>query len=324
MIFDLHSDLLSFLTEQPGRAIEDPLSRCSHPQMIQGRVKLQTLALFSQRGSRSVERGEKQVAAFLELLKMPHFACIASEMTSTPHIHLIAACENASLFSLEDEPLDLAFQRLQHIHERLGRIFYITMTWNEENRFGGGNDSTAGLKPDGKTLLEFLSGKKIGVDLSHTSDRFAAEIIEYIDARKLPIPLLASHSNYRAITSMPRNLPDAIAREIIRRKGIIGLNFFAPFIGKNQPKKLMEHVQHALSLGGHESICFGADFFCDQDGYGLGAKYPDTPFYFPEYSNAGCYPALLDTLRTECGLSTEVMKGIAHGNALRFLRDFIF
>jgi microsomal dipeptidase-like Zn-dependent dipeptidase len=291
--------------------------------MIQGHVKLQTLALFSQRGSPSVERGEKQVAAFLELLKMPQFAGIEREMAATPHIHLIAACENASVFALENEPLEQALHRLQQMHKQLGHIFYITMTWNEENRFGGGNDSRAGLKSDGKALLEFLSGKKIAVDLSHTSDRFAAEIIEHIDALRLDVPLLASHSNYRAVASMPRNLPDAIAREIIRRKGIIGLNFFAPFIGKGEPKKLMEHIQHALSLGGHEALCFGADFFCDQDGYGLGQKYPDTPFYFPEYSNASCYPKILASLAAECGLSAEMLTGIAYGNALRFLTHFI-
>lgn len=291
--------------------------------MVEGRVKLQTLALFSQRGPHSVERGEKQVAAFLDLLEKPQFALATQEMLSTPHIHLIAACENASVFALEDEPLDQALQRLQHMQQQLGRIFYITMTWNEENRFGGGNDSPAGLKPDGKALLEFLSGKRIAVDLSHTSDRFAAEIIEHIDAHRLDVPLLASHSNYRAITSMPRNLPDAIAREIIRRKGIIGLNLFAPFIGKEGPKKLIEHVQHALSLGGHEAICFGADFFCDRDGYGLGTKYPDTPFYFPEYSNASCYPDILASLAAECALSAERVKGIAHRNALRFLKDLI-
>src|SRR5580704_6472431 len=80
MIIDLHCDLLSFLTEQPGRTVNDSLSRCSLPQMVEGRVKVQTLALFAQAGPSSIQRGEQQAAAFLQLLTTPPFALIASEI----------------------------------------------------------------------------------------------------------------------------------------------------------------------------------------------------------------------------------------------------
>ena len=325
MIIDLHSDLLSFLVEQPGRNVDDPLSRCSYPQMKEGGVKLQTLALFSKVGPSSILQGEKQVKAFQELLTHSSFALATCKMAPLPPIHLIAACENASVFALEDEPLELSLARLKKLQETVHHLFYISLTWDGENRFGGGVGANVGLKQDGKVLLEFLSGRKIAVDLSHTSDALAAEIIEFIDKAGLRIPLLASHSNFRSVHPMLRNLPDLIVREIIQRKGIIGLNLFAPFIHKSDPKRVADHVQYALSLGGGEALCFGADFFCDNDASGwLIQKYSGAPLFFDTYASASCYPALLSFLTKECALSDKSTRDIANGNALRFLERFIF
>ena len=108
---------------------------------------------------------------------------------------------------------------------------YVSFTWNMENRFGGGALTTVGLKDDGKRLLEVLATNRIAVDLSHASDRLAYDIFNYIDKHKLDMKVIASHSVMRAIHHAPRNLPDEIAKEIIKRKGIIGLNFIAKFIG---------------------------------------------------------------------------------------------
>jgi len=323
MIIDLHSDLLSFLIEQPGRKVDDPLSRCSQPQMVEGGVKLQTLALFSKVGPHSVSQGEKQAQAFKELLSTPSFALAAREMRSTAYIHLIAACESASVFALEDEPLSASLARLEALQKTVGLIFYISLTWDGENRFGGGVGADVGLKSDGKVLLDFLSGRRIAVDLSHTSDRLASEIIEYSDKANLNLPFIASHSNFRSVHPMPRNLPDSIAREIIRRKGLIGLNLFAPFIHKDDPKRVADHVRYALALGAAEALCFGADFFSTQDFAILTQKYRVTSFFFDEFANASCYPYLLGLLVKECALSDKTAQDIAHGNALRFLEDFI-
>jgi microsomal dipeptidase-like Zn-dependent dipeptidase len=224
---------------------------------------------------------------------------------------------------LETENLSVSLARLQEIHNALGHLFYISLTWNEENRFGGGIDSSAGLKKDGQELLFWMHKKRIAADLSHASDRLAHDIIEYIDKNSLDIPLLASHSNFRSVMQTTRNLPDAIAREIIRRKGVIGMNLFAPFVHKSDASTLLRHIEYGLSLGGAESLCFGADFFCDSDFPSIKVKYPDFIFFFDEYPNASCYPAILNQLKTQLGLSHDNIENIAHKNAQRFLNAFI-
>ena len=119
---------------------------------------------------------------------------------------------------------------MERIIDNVGNLFYIGLTHHLENRFGGGNFSKAGLKDDGKALLDYLDNKQIAVDFSHTSDALAYDILEYISKKNLKIPILASHSNYRPNFDHPRNLPDDIAKEIINQKGLIGLNFVRAFV----------------------------------------------------------------------------------------------
>jgi membrane dipeptidase len=325
-IIDLHSDLLSFLTHKEGRRCEDPLSRNSVSQMQEGNVKVQTLAIFSPTGAHSLEQGKKQIAHCKHLMQdLPDRfdpLCKKSDIASSL-IHLIPAIENASAIAGENEPLENVFCRLEETLDTLGHLFYITITWEGENRFGGGNGSKEGLKRDGEHLLRWLCGKRIAVDLSHTSDRFASEIIEFIDKESLNIPLIASHSNFRAVKEVPRNLPESIAKEIIRRKGLIGITFFAPFVHQSDASALARHIEYGLGLGGESALCFGSDFFCDSDFPMLQRKYAASPFFFQEYQNSSAYPYILDILSKNLGLSPHILKNIAHQNAMSFLSSHI-
>lgn len=324
-IIDLHSDLLSYLREAKNRGPYDPQSRSSLEQLKKGQVKLQTLAIFSHSKQGSTQIALEQLAC-LKKLTQTHFqecALFAPDCfeKSTTQVQFILAFENASGFSEESEPLVESLQRLDRILKEYQHILYISLTWDGENRFGGGVGSQVGLKEDGKRLLEWLSGKKIAVDFSHTSDRLAEEILNTIDQQRLEVPVLASHSNYRAITDLPRNMPDWLAQEIILRKGILGLNLFAPFIRKNDPSVLLRHIEYALSLGGENNLAFGADFFCDADFPSLFSKYQTQTAFFKEYPDASCYGAILEQIKDKLRLTSETVQKIASKNAERFLKS---
>ncbi len=324
-VVDLHSDLLSYLTHKPGRSPEDPLSRSSYSMMSQGGVVLQTLAIFSTTGTQSVAMGHAQVGAYLELLNRyptlfckPHYPL----EPETVRIQIIAAFENASSFASRSEPLDDALRRLEEYCKLIGSIFYIGLTWDHENRFGGGNLTNVGLKEDGKRLLQWMSGKKIAIDLSHTSDRLAYDILDTIEGNGFDIPVIASHSNFRAICDYPRNLPDDIAKEIIRRKGLIGLNFFAPFVHKSDPSAIVRHLEYGLDLGGQNCLCFGADFFCDADHPNITEKYQRAEAYYSDLGNSSVYPHVLNLFTQKLKLNEEQLKKIASGNAFRLLNPY--
>jgi len=325
-IVDLHCDLLSFLAHKPGRSPDDPLSRCSYPQLRQGGVKLQTLAIFSQTGPDSVKEGCKQVDHFLKLLSNypTQFTRLQFPLIpQSPLVQILPALEGASSFASETEPLQDPYDRLQAYIEAIGPLFYISLTWDGENRFGGGNRTQIGLKDDGKRLLEWMSGKGIALDFSHTSDPLAYDLLNFIDKQSLDLPIIASHSNFRAISDFPRNLPEEIAREIIRRKGLIGLNFFSSFIHPTDPSALLRHVEYALSLGAEEALCFGADFFCDADAPNLLQKYQRTEAYYPGLSDASVYPDVLGGFSQKLRLKEEQLLKIACQNASKFITRFI-
>lgn len=318
-IFDLHNDLLSFLIEQENRSFLDPLSRCSYLQMKQGGIKSQVFAIFTSRAPNSVHLAKKQSKKLEWLWKEypDYFSPIFQEAHRTA-ISTIAAFEGASGFAEEEEPLTMSLQRLEGYQNRIGPLFYIGITWNEENRFGGGSDTSIGLKPDGVHLLEWLDNRKIAIDLSHASDALAYDILTVIDQNNWRIPLIASHCNFRNVHFSTRNLPDELAREIIHRKGLIGLNFFAPFVHGEDPNGLIKHVEYALTLHAKEALCFGADFFCDKDASNLQAKYPKQPFYFIPYDTAECYPLLLERLALQLQLNLPTLQSIAYENARSF------
>lgn len=326
-VIDLHSDLLSYLTHKPGRSPEDPISRCSYSQMVQGGVKLQVLAIFCITGKNATQNARKQVSSYVNLITQfptQFFACRLPLDAQKSTIAVLPALENASTFAEEGEPLDDAFRRLEEYRMALGPILYISLTWNDENRFGGGNITSVGLKEDGKRLLEWMHNKKIALDFSHTSDKLGHDLLNYIDNKALNISVMASHSNFRAICNQPRNLPDDLAKEMIRRKGLIGLNFFAPFVHDTDSFAIVRHLEYGLKLGGENTLCFGADFFCDADSpTALTEKYHVTEPYYPEFDNASVYPAMLQLFSQKLGLKEQDLLKIASQNASNFLKERI-
>lgn len=135
---------------------------------------------------------------------------------------------------------------------------FAMLTWNYENRYGCGavTDQTKGLTQEGRTLVNRLVRQKIVLDLSHLSDRGVEDVFELTDC-----PVVASHSNVREIYSHPRNLKQEHIQELIRRKGLLGMNFYKEFVGK-QPDtaQLFRHVDSVLELGGEDILTFGGDF----------------------------------------------------------------
>ncbi|MBS0624299.1 MAG: membrane dipeptidase [Verrucomicrobia bacterium] len=317
-IVDFHCDLLSYLAEGHGRA--DALeARCSWPQLRQGCVTLQVMALYTETSANSTLSFQKQMDCYQNLptLYPEQFVhCHALQLPqSDDKIHVLAAVENASGLVLENEPLSLCFRRLDEFLALCSPVVYISLTWNTENRFGGGNQSQIGLKDDGKQLLQYLEGKHIAIDLSHASDQLAYDVLNYLEQENLNLIPIASHSNFRAVCQHPRNLPDELAQEIIRRGGFIGLNLFRPFIGSSLPGDLIAQAEYVLKKGWWEGFCFGADFFCDKQFSHL-LSYA-APFYARSFEDSSCYPRLLELLSSIC--SAQQLQQLAYGNAAAFL-----
>lgn len=134
------------------------------------------------------------------------------------------------------------------------------LTWNYENEYGAGAaySQQQGLTEKGKETVKNLLDQKIILDISHLSDAGADDIFPMTEA-----PVIASHSNVRDICPNPRNLTISHIWEIIKRGGIIGMNFYAPFIKEGEPVEITElfrHIDHILNQGGEDALVLGSDF----------------------------------------------------------------
>ncbi|MCJ8290561.1 MAG: membrane dipeptidase [Flavobacteriales bacterium] len=302
----------------------DPFKRdgigCSFPALAEGNVKLQVMAIFTatKKGSSALAVRQSEIFASF-LAKYPndcnliHDANTLSQIATSSKLGMIAAIENASGFCEEDESLEIGLERLEQIITNTTRILYIGFTHHAENRFGGGNNSEVGLKEDGKTLLQYLNGRKIAVDFSHASDALAQDILDYISKHNLDLHILASHSNYRTVFNHVRNLPDNIAKEIIQQGGIIGVNFLRAFVNNEDSNALYEHINYGIKLGGFNSICFGADYFGTD-------THPDrsrVPFYFKEHADASRYPSIIESISQQ--VSPDAIEGISSKNVVNYL-----
>ncbi len=317
-VIDLHCDLLHYLMSRPKATAHMPDMGASLPYLKAGKVVLQTMAVFTQTGKGSATAGNKQVKIFCNFTSDGTFAPFAPTHTlQTPTPQAILAIENMSGLCEERAPLDDAFRNFDAAHAQAKHIFYISLTHHLENRFGGGNYATTGLKRDGELFLEYLAGKRVAIDLSHTSDALARDLLDYTHKKGLDVPIIASHSNFRTLCKHARNLPEDVAKEIVRRGGLIGITLLRDYVDKTRPEHLLEHILHGFSFAA-DALCLGADFFYTGD-------MPDptrNPFYFPEHENASKYPALFAALAAK-GLSAGQLEKLAHGNALRFLNERI-
>ncbi|MBR6789725.1 MAG: membrane dipeptidase [Oscillospiraceae bacterium] len=149
--------------------------------------------------------------------------------------------------------------RLERVAEfaELG-VKIMTLVWNGENELGGGFESETGLTDFGRKAVRELEKHKIIVDVSHLSRMGFWDLCEIAER-----PFIASHSNCFEVCPHQRNLDDLQIKEIIRRGGLIGLNFFPLFINGESDasfQELRRHIRHILALGGEDCIAVGSDF----------------------------------------------------------------
>ncbi|WP_066832724.1 dipeptidase [Rufibacter ruber] len=320
-IIDLHCDLTGYLAWVPqATAMDVDMIGCAIPHLQEGRVRLQVMAFFTPTEPGSAAFTLKQARLYREDLLQAE-SCFAgvnqqqvlAQVTQGERVAIMGAIENASGLVEEGEPLEKAFERLEEIIRLAGPLLYISFTHAEENRFCGGNFTPGiGLKPDGEELLRYLHGRRIALDLAHTSDAAAYALLNFIDRHGLEVPVIASHSNFREVYGNARNLPLELVQEVVRREGLIGLNFLKKFVHPERPEVLLEHVHYGLEHA-PQALCFGADFF-QETGIMAGGE----SNFHEGHRNARQYQVILQELREQ--YPETALAAVSHQNALRFLQ----
>lgn len=151
--------------------------------------------------------------------------------------------------------------RLEELFRQGVRL--LTPVWNFENCIGYPNSReanvmTKGLKPFGREAVEYAFKLGMILDVSHASDGTFHDILECSKG-----PVIASHSNCRALCDHPRNLTDEMIKKLSEAGGIAGLNLYGMFLGGSNESKMEDmtaHLKHMIQKGGSEFPAIGTDF----------------------------------------------------------------
>ena len=166
-----------------------------------------------------------------------------------------AAGKTAALLSIEGaDLLDCDVHKVETVTHWGVRL--LNPVWNRANVLSGTNaeDPERGLSAKGRDFIRALEEYGIYPDVSHLSDAGFWDLVHI--ARR---PIVASHSNARAVCPHRRNLTDDQFRAIRDLGGVVGLNLYLDFVGRPTMDALVAHVEHFLALDGEKTLCLGGD-----------------------------------------------------------------
>lgn len=190
--------------------------------------------------------------------------------------------------------------RLLH---RLG-VRLISLTWNQRNALadGAGEDpGGGGLSRAGREMVREMNRVGIVVDVSHLSEAGFWDVLEASSC-----PVVASHSNCRALASHRRNLSDGQIRALAMVGGVQGITYVRDFLGSGEDlERVADHIGYALDVVG------------DDRHTGLGSDFDGVEVPVAGLEDVTHLPALADVLSRR-GLSDESIARVFGYNYLEF------
>ena len=108
-------------------------------------------------------------------------------------------------------------------------------------------------------------------DVSHASDQTTWDVLE-----SSAQPVIASHSNVRAIRDHPRNLTDSMIEAIAASGGLVGVVAVARYIADSEPTiaRWADHIDHIVNLVGIDHVGIGCDFYDEIMAMGASQEIP--------------------------------------------------
>lgn len=324
MIFDLHCDTVWAIDQTKDKKNAYSLKKSSlqvdEEKLVRGGYIAQCFATFvPNNGERRLEKCVDMIALYYdELKKCPRLrpAYSYADIIQNQKDGVISA-----ILTIEDGcPIGENFENLEKIYS-LG-VRMVCLTWNYPNALGYPNidqskkiakadlftpNTTRGLTDFGKAAVKKMNELGVIIDVSHLSDAGFYDVIKTSEQ-----PIVASHSNARAVCKNVRNLTDDMLKKIADVGGMVGATYVNDFVfeDKNGAQDLLDglilHIRHIKNVAGVDAIALGSDFD--------GAEKDET------LSDASKVPLLVQRLEKE-GFITEEIEKITYKNALRVFKN---
>ena len=218
---------------------------------------LQFFAAFTPAGEHTPEARRKSVMRYLDIYA---YECERLSLVKIEDVRSLCYATDhglpSAMFTIEGGGGLLAdSDELFTLHRAGLRI--MSLAWDTNELATASNEfMDLGLTDEGVRMAKRCAELGITIDVSHLSDKSFWDLCEVY-----PLPLIATHSNYRDVCNHKRNLTLDMAREIVARGGVIGLNIFPHFVkeGKARIKDIIPHIEYHLEHFGETGLGFGFD-----------------------------------------------------------------
>jgi membrane dipeptidase len=233
-LIDGHNDLPEQLRENYGMSVEGLASgtdKREHPLMTdmarlhEGRVGGQFWSVYipsSVTGDAAIRATLEEIDIVKRLVKAyPNDLELARTADDIVRIH--KAGKVASLIGVEGgHQIGGSLAALRQFYDLGAR--YMTLTHFKNNEFADSatdDPKWHGLNDFGRTVVHEMNRLGMLVDLSHVSPETMSDALDVSKA-----PVIFSHSDARALSDHPRNVPDDILKRLPANGGVVMVNFF--------------------------------------------------------------------------------------------------
>jgi membrane dipeptidase len=266
IVVDAHSDILLDVHPKRKKGNKAVLEKDWVPVMKQGGVDIRVTVIYidpSRVPEFALKDGLDLTSAFYKEIEESTSITQITKFTDIykakeeGKIGLILGMEGA-------EPLGNDIELLKIFH--LLGLRMLTLTHALRNYVGDGahffpqkEGKVGGITDFGIKVIEEANNLGIIIDVSHLNDPGFWDVMEFTKD-----PVVASHSNCRALQNHPRCLTDDQIKAVIDNNGVIGMNSASIFVDDKNPDldHLLDHLDHIVKLGGIENVGLGFDF-CD-------------------------------------------------------------
>ncbi|MDA3860798.1 MAG: dipeptidase [Melioribacteraceae bacterium] len=238
LTIDTHTDIPIKLTRDSTyklserHTFQDSRTRVDLPRMQDGGLDAAIFAIWTAQGERNElgnkkakERALEIIAAVNKNLEEAEDATFAK--TTEDLVNITDSKKHAILMGLENGyPIGNNILEVENFYN-LG-IRYITLCHVKDNDICDSSTDESedeGLSSFGINVLNEMNRLGIIVDVSHISDSAFYQVVKLSKT-----PVIASHSNARALCNHPRNMTDGMIEVLANNGGVIHVNFYSGYL----------------------------------------------------------------------------------------------
>jgi len=242
------------------------------PRMKEGGLDAGFFVAFVAQGNRDDEGNQAAIEEVLGLIDLiyekveahPDLAAVVSEPKDA--YHLQKKGKRAIYIGIENGyAIGNNLAMLESYYDLGAR--YMTLSHSSNNDICDSSTDlqgpeNGGLSPFGEEVVTEMNRLGMMVDVSHISDEAVWDVLAITTA-----PIIASHSNARALYDHPRNLSDDLLEAIAENGGVVQVNLL--YVSPNDPDTgeristvldVVDHIDHIVAVAGIDHVGIGSDF----------------------------------------------------------------